>query len=186
MRKLPVSVALILVSAGALWGQTEESLRVLALPDSQPIFCREPAKDPAHPLPPQVVAREFFFGTPSAPDRLQWSREITIAFDTAGRAVLLSDERSFGRFGGESVIAMLDSTGALDGKRVDITVDSAAQERALRLGDVQGGLAAVRPPVVRPLTPEERKQMSALTAWLWKHKCPAGSGDPAPTRRSSP
>lgn len=171
MREFTLSIALVLLFAGVLSGQTEKSLRVLALPDSQPIFCRVPDEDPAHPFPPQMVAREFRFGNPLPPYRLQWSREIRVMFDTLGHAVFLTDERSFGRFGSETVGALLDSTGTLSGSRIDITVDSAAQERAIAEGDIEGGLAATRPPVTRPLTADETKQMSALTAWLWKRRC---------------
>jgi hypothetical protein len=172
MRELPVSIALILLSAGALSGQTQESLRVLASPEGQPFSCRVPEQDSADRLPSQFVAGEYLFGSPPTRDRLQWSREVAVAFDSLGRVLILTDERSFGKFGRESVFARLDSTGTLSGKRTDVTVDSAALKRAIRQGDVKGARAAARPPVTRALTADETNQMSELTAWLWGHRCP--------------
>jgi hypothetical protein len=155
-------------------------LSVLALPEGQPFSCRTPDHDPAHPLPSLFVAGEYFFGSPPARDRLQWSREITVAFDTVGRVLILTDERSFGRFGSESVFAKLDSTGTLIGTRSDVTVDSVALARAGKQGDAKGARAAARPPVTRPLTADETKQLSALTAWLWTHRCPPRLRRPTP------
>jgi hypothetical protein len=142
---------------------------VLALPEGRPIVCRAPDADPAHPLPPQAVVREFRFGPPNEA-RISWSREINVAFDSTGRALLLLDEASFGIRGGETVFA-LDSAGRLTGMRIDVTVDSAAQDRAVAQRDMAGTRAAVRPPVTRPLTPEENKQLSTLVGWLWKSRC---------------
>lgn len=170
MRRLAHSIALTLLSAHALTGQTDAGLRALALPESLPIFCRVPALDSASTIPRQIVAREFRFGPPNGTN-LFWSREINVAFDSAGHALFLTDEASFGVKGSEAVAARIDSTGNLAGSRIDITVDSAAQDRAIANGDVAAAQAAVRPPVTRPLTPEEYKQLSALGAWLWTRRC---------------
>jgi hypothetical protein len=65
-------------------------LSLLAIPDGLPIICREPPADPAHPMPGAVV-REFRFGSPPISFE-SWPREITVAFDSAGNAIILSDE----------------------------------------------------------------------------------------------
>ena len=124
MRKFALAIALIHLSARAVSGQTDEGLRVVALPEGRPIFCRVPDTDSAHPLPPKAVAREFRFGPPNE-TRILWSREIHVAFDSTGRALVLLDEASFGIRGSQTVLA-LDSAGRLTGTRIDITVDSAA------------------------------------------------------------
>jgi hypothetical protein len=180
MRKLLLSTALILLSASALSGQAQDSLRVLALPEGQPFRCRTPEQDSAQRLPSQFVAGEYMFGSPPAPDRPQWSREITVAFDSLGRVLILTDERSFGRLGSESVFAKLDSTGTLIGTRTDVTVDSVALQRARKQGDAKGALAAAHPPVTRSLTGDEARQMTALTEWLWTHRCPPRLRRPTP------
>jgi hypothetical protein len=172
MRELTLSIALIILTAAGLSGQTQDSLRVLALPEGQPFSCRTPEQDAANTLPSQFIAGEYMFGSPPAPDRPQWSREITVAFDSIGRVLILTDERSFGRLGSQSVFARLDSTGTLKGTRTEVTVDSAALENAGKRRDARSALAALRPPVTRPLTADETKQLSALTEWLWTHRCP--------------
>jgi len=180
MRELTLSISLALLTAAGLSAQTQDSLRVLALPEGQPFRCRTPDQDSAQRLPSQFIAGEYMFGSPPAPDRPQWSREITVAFDSLGRVLILTDERSFGRLGSQSVFAKLDSTGTLIGTRTVVTVDSVALQRARKQGDAKGALAAAHPPVTRPLTADETKQLSALTAWLWTHRCPPRLRLPTP------
>jgi len=172
LRGLSSGIVLMLLLTQSLSAQVPETLRVLALPEGQPIMCRVPVLDSAtHPALRQFVSREFFFGSPPSPTQLGWSREIQVAFDSAGRAVLMADDVNFGIRGGESVVAVADSTGHLVGTRIDVTVDSAAIQRPIALGDLTRGLDAVRRPVKRALSSEENKQLSLLATWLWNRRC---------------
>jgi hypothetical protein len=100
-----------------------------------------------------------------------WRREIGVIFDSVGHALVLSDEASFGTRGSQSVYALLDPAGDVTGKSVLTTVDSVALAAALARGDVEGSLAAVRPPVTRDLSRAEQVKTRLLGAWLWERRC---------------
>jgi len=147
----------------------DDPMALLAIPAGLPIMCREPPPDPAHPTPGAVV-RDFRFGSR---DTLlgSWPREISVAFDSAGHTVILSDEVSFGIRGGQSAFSLRDTAGDSTGKVIVVTVDSAALAAATAKGDLAAAMAAPRPPVSRDLSPNEWAQARLLGAWLWEHRC---------------
>lgn len=147
----------------------DDPFAILAVPAGLPIVCRIPAFDSGARKQP-VLAREFLFGPPNE-EIVTWRREIGVIFDSVGHALVLSDEASFGTRGSQSVYALLDPTGDVTGKFVLTTVDSVALAAALARGDVEGSLAAVRPPVTRDLSPAEQVKTRLLGAWLWERRC---------------
>ena len=148
---------------------TSDPLTILAIPEGLPIMCREPPPDPAHPTPGAVL-REFHFGSRGVSD-LSWPREITVAFDSAGHTVILSDEVNLGIRGGQSAFGLWGTESDSTGKVIVVTVDSAALAAATAKGDLAGAMAAPRPPVSRDLSPNEWARARLLGTWLWEHRC---------------
>jgi hypothetical protein len=149
----------------------EDPLSLLAIPADLPIMCREPPPDPAHPTPAGAVLREFRFGAVGPTVIAPWPREITVAFDSAGHIVILSDEVNLGIRGGQSAFAMWGKAGDSTGKVVVVAVDSAALTAATAKGDVAAAQAAVQPPVTRDLSSNEWVRARALGTWLWEGRC---------------
>jgi hypothetical protein len=179
--RVPVLLAsTIVVSAprGAA-AQTEAGLRILALPEGQPIVCHALAPKPDDP--PRLramVLREFMFAPPSTAGLppgfpVLAPREVSVAWDSTGAPVMLNDETSQLMRGSETVLAVFDPDGTVVGRHIDIATDSARIADVLASGDVsrarEPGL--MRPPVSRNLTPDEGTQARALAAWLWTRRC---------------
>jgi len=146
-----------------------DPLTLLAIPEGLVMMCREPPPDPAHPSKGAVV-REFRFGSGGIPD-VSSPREITVAFDSAGHTVILSDEVNLGIRGGQSAFGIWGTASDSTGKVVVVTVDSAALAAATAKGDLAAAMAAPRPPVSRDLSPNEWAQARLLGTWLWEHRC---------------
>jgi hypothetical protein len=145
---------------------------LLAIPDTtMPMLCR--------PVPTagdttRATVYEFRFGTPVQSPITTWPREIAIASDT-GVVFALSDQvQSFlpsGLVHRTRGAAILVSPDTVAGAFTEIVVDTAAQNRALAEGDIEGGLAAIGQPATRPLTEDEEARAKALAYWLWERRC---------------
>jgi hypothetical protein len=160
-------IACTAAKASAQSAVTNAPLTLLAIPEGSVIMCREPPPDPKML---GAVYREFSFGSPVIPGSLS-PREVAVAFDSAGRTIILTDDVQLGIRGTQGAYTVWPNAGDSTGKIVVVTVDSVALAAATARGDLPAALAAARPPVTRDLSPDEWGRARALGAWLWKHRC---------------
>jgi len=156
------------------------ALRVLEPPAGQPLVCR-PLDPGATDDPPELralVVRQYLVGLPAPgaqPAGLPVlpSREITVAWDSTGRPVLLSDNAGQPLGDQTTVFARFHPERRVVGRHVVVAADTARVGAALRSGDPARATdpALTRPPVARDLTAAEGGQARALAAWLWVRRC---------------
>jgi len=194
--RVPVLLAFTLVVFTSRQGtaQTKDGLRVLALPEGQPIVCGVLPAEPGDSAQVRaLVLREFIFTPPSTAGLppgfpVLAPREVMAAWDSAGHPVMLNDDASELMRGSETVLAVFRPDGTVVGSRIDIAADSARIADVLASGDVSRARdpGLMGPPVSRALTPDEGERARALAAWLWTRRCHRATSQATPGTQQLP
>lgn len=155
--------------------QSPDWRKVLALPVGTTFVCTLADSALTSGMPPQIIWRTFRVGEPWMELETTWPREITVAFDSTGKTIMLTDEtraRTTKGYpaGDEMVIAVLAKDSVV-AHRMETVVDTAALSAALDARDLEKSLTAAKPGVSRALGGDEVVQLRALGEFLWKRRC---------------
>lgn len=169
-----VWVALLLCAPGA---GAQSAVDLLSIPATDTLLCTDPMPEVSMRLDRGSLMRRVAAGTPRPPFNL-WPREITAAFDSAGRLLFLNDEIQHTPWYGESILLDLTDPNRLIGQRTRVIADSAAAWDALSRGDMAGFQSAIRQELVPGVGEADFQAAQRLGVWLRQLPCFRGERPP--------